>query len=250
MLENKLSCVIVDDEVEALDLLEILLADENVRVLDKITDSSKVLKSILKNKPDILFLDINMPNSTGLDIIKSINEANVEVAVVFVTAFDDYIFDAIKNSAFDYLVKPVDIEELKETLNRYRNQNADRETFSQVFQSLDFSNKIKVPMNSGYLFLDIENILFIRADAAYSYICSSDREKEVFSNTSLGKYEELLSPKQFLRVSRQYLINANYLSMIDKKEQLCYLKKCNREESVHVSKKSIKMLDEIFDHLK
>lgn len=250
MLENKLSCVIVDDEVEALDLLEILLADENVNVLDKITDSSKVLKSILKNKPDILFLDINMPNSTGLDIIKSINEANIEVTVVFVTAFDDYVFDAIKNSAFDYLVKPVDIEELKDTLNRYRNQNADRETFSQVFKSLDFSNKIKVPMNSGYLFLDIENILFIRADAAYSYICSSDSEKEVFSNTSLGKYEELLSPKQFLRVSRQYLINANYLSMIDKKEQLCYLKKCNREESVHVSKKSIKMLDEIFDHLK
>lgn len=250
MLEKKLSCIIVDDEVEAVDLLEILLFEENISVADKITDSSKVLKSILKNKPDIVFLDINMPKISGIDIIKSINESNIEVTVIFVTAFDDYLIDAIKNSAFDYLVKPVDIEELKDTLNRYREQYAEREVFSEVFKTLDFSNKIKVAMNSGYLFIDIENILFIRADAAYSYICSSDREKEVFSNISLGKYEELLSSKQFLRVSRQFLINANYLSMIDKKEQLCYLKKCGREESVHVSKKSIKMLDDIFDPLK
>lgn len=114
--------LLIDDEEEATDLLANLLAQwEDVHVIDKVHDSAGALKAFLKHRPDIVFLDIQMPNSDGLEFAKEVKSFDLETKIVFVTAYEEYAIKALRQEAFDYLLKPVSRLELSEVLNRFRN---------------------------------------------------------------------------------------------------------------------------------
>lgn len=118
------SCIIVDDEVEALNRLESLLQKiENVRLIAKESKPESAIESILRYKPDFVFTDVEMPRMTGFDIIKKVRARNVNPTFIFVTGYSTYAIKAIKNAAFDFLVKPIDLDELKETIERFKQTN-------------------------------------------------------------------------------------------------------------------------------
>lgn len=118
---NYINCLIIDDEVEACDRLESILNKiENVKVIAKHTNSEIGISEVINLYPDIVFIDVEMPRKSGFDIIKEIKEQKVFPTFIFVTAYNQYVIKAIRNSAFDYLLKPVDIDELKESINRFK----------------------------------------------------------------------------------------------------------------------------------
>jgi len=116
----KIKTVVVDDEVRALHRMEILLKNfPEVEVLELFYDADQAIKFIIENEPDIAFLDIEMPGKTGLEIAEEVNKNILHTKIIFVSSHNHYAIKAIKIHAFDYLLKPIDIDDLKETIERF-----------------------------------------------------------------------------------------------------------------------------------
>lgn len=244
---DEISCVLVDDEIEGLDILETLLLQiEGVQVVSKISNPHLVIGELLAHKPDIVFLDINMPNKSGLDLLKEINALDIEVAVIFVTAFDQYIFEALKNSAFDYLVKPVDRAELKSTIERFRDNREEMPPLSDIINSLEGISKIKIPISCGSLFFDQEEMIYFKADGNYTTIYLTGGDTELTS-LNIGKLEEKLKGRTFFRISRQVIINLRYLYKLDKRDKECIIRIEKDEIKLPVSRQYVSLLDSCFE---
>ena len=119
--DKSISCIIVDDENEARERMECLLEKFNyVDVIDIKSNADAAVNVIIKKMPDLVFVDVEMPSKSRFDVIKEVREQNVNPKFIFVTGYDQYAIKAIKNQAYDYLLKPVDIDELKEVLERFK----------------------------------------------------------------------------------------------------------------------------------
>jgi len=119
-IEPIINAIIIDDEKEACDRLESLLNNfKNVKVIAKIENAEYGIKKILELIPDIVFLDVEMPGKSGFDVAHEVRKQNVNSTFIFVTGYNQYAIKAIHNAAFDFLLKPVDIDELKETIERF-----------------------------------------------------------------------------------------------------------------------------------
>ena len=117
----KLKTVIVDDEVRALNRMKILLQKfDEIEILEQFYDADQAINYILEIEPDIAFLDIEMPGKTGLEIANEINKSNLHTKIIFVSSHEHYAIKAIKNHAFDYLLKPVCLDDLKASIERYK----------------------------------------------------------------------------------------------------------------------------------
>jgi len=244
MENNTIKCLLVDDEVEGLDMLESLLfRTKDVEIVGKIKDPNLVVREIIDKTPDMIFLDINMPDKSGIEVLKEINNLNLNVRVVFVTAFDHFVFDALKNSAFDYLVKPIDRIELQETLIRYRQDMSKNISYNDFIKTLDTVNKIKINVTFGSLFFNPDDIVYFEADGAYTSIVLKEGRKEV-SSLHLGKLEEKLNVNGFFRISRSVLINLKYLTKLDKKTRTCTLVIDGKPKDLPVSKARMHLIDE------
>ena len=121
MALKKIHTVIVDDELRALNRLKILLNHfPEIEIVNQITDPIDSVSVILNSHPDLVFLDVEMPGMTGLEIAEEINRNSLHTKIVFVTSHNHYAINAIKRDAFDYLLKPVSIDELKQTIERFK----------------------------------------------------------------------------------------------------------------------------------
>jgi two-component system response regulator LytT len=142
---HDIKSIIVDDEREARDRLSVLLKKiEGVEVLCSEGDPEIAIRKIIKLKPDIVFLDIEMPGMTGFEVVQEVRSNLVYTTFIFVTGYDQYTIKAIKNAAFDYLLKPIDIDELKESLERYRKEKKlklDPETIKSKFQNIPLTDR-------------------------------------------------------------------------------------------------------------
>jgi len=119
---KKIQCVVVDDEKVACErMLSLLKKIEDVDCIDFTTNPDNAIELVIKTNPDIVFIDVEMPRKSGFDVVTEIRSKGTNPTFIFVTAYNQYAIKAIKSAAFDYLVKPVDLDELKETLIRYRN---------------------------------------------------------------------------------------------------------------------------------
>ncbi|MCF6268175.1 MAG: response regulator transcription factor [Melioribacteraceae bacterium] len=117
---KNINCILIDDETEALDRLETLLTKfDCINILAKIDTPDKAIESIVELNPNLIFIDVEMPRQNGFDIVKKVREQNINPTFIFVTGYNHYAIKAIRNAAFDFLLKPVDIDELKDTLERF-----------------------------------------------------------------------------------------------------------------------------------
>ncbi len=211
-----LSAIIIDDEQKGRLALRQKLQDycPMVQVMGEASDGAEGIPLIEKYKPQIIFLDIEMPRMDGFEMLRRIE--NRDFHIVFTTAYDQYAIQAIKYAAFDYLLKPIDIEELKsavERINQHRSTNFTQkklETLEANLLSMQTPKKLAIPILEGFLFFDISHIIHLEAQSNYTVIYFTDHPKLIASRT-LKDFEDLLPPETFFRPHHSHIINLNYI---------------------------------------
>ena len=142
---KKITCMLVDDEPASLERLEQILANfPQIKIIEKVLIPEKAVTLILQERPDLVFVDIEMPRMSGFEVVKKVREANAFTVFVFVTAFSQYAIKAIKESIFDYVLKPYDIDEIKSCIQKYetrRSTSVDRSTLSPILDQLSSREK-------------------------------------------------------------------------------------------------------------
>lgn len=220
----KLNAIIVDDEEYSRKSLYYLIESNCPDiVISGMAESVEDARKLLKTKEvDLVFLDIAMPQENGFELIPDL-EKN-ETSVIFTTAFDQYALKAIKASAIDYLLKPVNISELQVSIEKVfawkalkRSHNLDNQTYTASLQSLsdninshDKIRRISLPDSQGFKVKDIDDIIYIEADNNYTKFYFKESEKMIVAK-AMKEYEDLLSPEQFVRIHKSTIINLKYL---------------------------------------
>lgn len=246
-MDQKISALIVDDEVSARKLLNKLLEETKhffeIRSVCSVADAYIELNKFV---PDMIYLDIMMP---GKDVFSFINELpfkNRKPGIVFVTAYDQYALQAIKNQAFDYLLKPVDRNELKKCVIKFiETRNSDKgigrsENFPDTVEMIQ---RIRVNTRTGTAFINPSTILYCKADGNYTIICTG--EKQHLCSINLGKIEELLPKRGFIRVGRSIIINFEYIIMLDRKESQITLIRDGESAIIKIPRHHLNVLDRI-----
>lgn len=210
-----LQAVIVDDEVSNIDNLVILLGKycPGITVAGTATGVEQGLLLIRELKPQIVFLDIQMPGKGGFDLLKSIAVPDFEV--IFVTAYDQYAIQAIKFSAIDYLLKPIAINELVNAADRaIRNaeKKMQNERLENLIRSIGSKDQLRIaiPGSKETVFLNPKEILFCRSDNNYTTFYLREDQKHI-SSKPIFEYEELLGIHGFIRCHQSYLVNRLFI---------------------------------------
>lgn len=203
-------CILVDDEPHNLEALATKLDRHapHVQILECCTDAQAALRAIPALRPDLLFLDIEMPVMNGFRLLEQLQDRDFEV--IFVTAFDHYAIQAIRFSALDYLVKPVDPDELlmalKHAEDRLRNRRRNHQIELLLAQTDTRTlRRIALPTAEGLQFIDIRDIICLQAEGNYTTICL-DSQKLLVSRP-LKEFEDLLPGGAFLRIHHSHIIN-------------------------------------------
>ena len=211
-----LRAILVDDELSSLQNLQSKLVEfcPDVEVVATAQKPEDAILFIRQHKPDVIFLDIEMPRMNGFRMLDELGELDFEI--IFTTAYNHYAVDAIRISAFDYLMKPVAIKELQNTVERlakYR-QTHTRDKLDVLRHSLSPNKsqeeKIAIPTNEGLEFIPIKNILHIESSSNYSRIFLTDG-KNILVTKLLKDFEDILEPYNFFRVHNSHLINLAYI---------------------------------------
>lgn len=223
--QNKITAIIVDDESAARVLLKQMLSSfDFVEVLGEASNIPEAVRIIHQTKPDIVFLDIEMPGYTGIQLLEFFNPQDVKFDIIFVTAYNEYAIQAFKISAFDYLLKPVNPADLKDCLNRFvdsrtTHQLIERATLLKgVYLNEDLPKKIAVTSLQGIDFIDLQNLVNLEAAGTYTnlFLCNGGK---IVSSKPLGDFEELLGKhSNFFRSHRSHIINLNHVRKLSSKE--------------------------------
>lgn len=234
MKNRPIKLLLVDDEADALDLMQELLRNvSSVEVVGKATDRFRAIELMIQKEPDVIFQDIEMQGVSGLDLVDEYRKHHFAGRVVFVTAHSKYAIEAIKKAAYDYLLKPVDLEELKTLiLKLYSDHRADNNAIK----------KLKIPTRTGYVLIDKEDIAICEADGNYTNIIKKDATR-ITITAHLGRVEEGLTEPNFFRLSRSIIVNLDFLDSVDKGNRECRVKLLTNEYVLPMSRKSIGMLD-------
>lgn len=213
MNQNKINVIIIDDEPNGVETLSLLLTDyhDDVKVLATARNIKEAKRLIgqYKSQLDLIFLDIQMPGGDGFALLNQLTD--ISFSIVFTTAYDQYAMKAIKYAALDYLLKPIDHEELSETLMRFRRNRMSvrEEQINLIRQQSDRKkvvSRLAIPTQFDIVFIPIDEIIYLESDSNYSSIFLMDGSK-VVSSKNIGHYEELLSPGQFFRIHNSYIVN-------------------------------------------
>jgi two-component system LytT family response regulator len=210
-----LTAIIIDDEKKGRIALRGKLEDycPEVTLMGEAADGAEGLQLIRARKPDIVFLDIEMPRMDGFEMLRQL--ADKDFHIIFTTAYDQYAIKAIKYAAFDYLLKPVDIEELRAAIERVQEKTQKQtdgklEVLQQNLQHKHPLGKIAIPTLDGLLFFNLSDIIHLEAQSNYTTIHFSNHPKLLASRT-LKDFEDLLPTDMFFRTHHSHIINLQYI---------------------------------------
>jgi len=216
MISKNIRAILIDDEMTSLQNLKQKLEEfcKQVTIVAATQKPEEAIPLIRSSKPDVLFLDIEMPKMSGFRMLEELGDYDAEI--IFTTAYNHYAVDAMRISAFDYLVKPVAIEELENAVKRLTEKKAThtqerlhilKDSMNEVKSQ---ENKIAVPVSDGFEFVIIKNILRIESSSSYSRIFFVDGRSTLVTKL-LKDFEDILTPFHFFRVHNSHLINLNYI---------------------------------------
>jgi two-component system, LytTR family, response regulator len=211
-----LKSIVVDDEFKSRESLKALVEKfcENIQVSAVCQNADEAIKAIHEYKPDVVFLDIQLQRETGFDMLERLDKIDFEI--IFTTAFSEFAVRAFKFSAIDYLLKPVDIEDLRKAIEKARKRIVGNisERMTQLAQTMKGNNfkhsRLAVPSSDGLVFVSVDGILYCEASGNYTNIHMGDGRKFVVSRT-LKEYEEMLEDLDFFRIHNSYLINLHLI---------------------------------------
>lgn len=211
----QLTAIIIDDEKMARTLLEGMLHEfcKDIQVIDTCPDLPSGIKSIRKNKPDIVFLDIEMPGYSGLELLDFFDENEINFSIIFTTAYNQYALQAFKLSAVDYLLKPIEPVELEKAIERYK-KNGNKKNYQFLKENLsgNTTQKLAVHTINSVKFIETDQILFFKAEGAYTELMLTNG-KVITASKGLKKYEDILKEnRSFFRCHKSYIVNLKYIT--------------------------------------
>jgi len=241
----KTTCLIVDDEKLARDLVrEYLLQYPELELLGECAKGTEAVEKINSLKPDLIFLDVQMPGMNGFDVLEEIEH---EPYVVFITAYDQHAIKAFEKNAVDYLLKPLDEERFRTAINRaIKRQGLEQSNMEELMESLRperkaaYDSHLFVQKSEKLFNLLVEDILFLEASGDYTVITT--KNDQYVSSSGIGRLEELLSPDTFFRVHRSTIINIHHLKEIEKHFNGGMIVKMQNGKTFPVSRTYAKMI--------
>jgi two-component system LytT family response regulator len=222
-----IKAILVDDEQNNLDNLLFMLENDcdGIEVLGCFQTADAARTYIVQNEIDVIFLDINMPNENGFDMLELLQGYHFKV--IFVTAYSEYALKALKASAIDYLLKPIGIIELQTAVQKLQQaitseleQQQQRkmiETLTNNIKRGGSPSKLALPQIGGMLFLDVDEIIVLQADSNYTIVYKQNMQKVVVSKL-LKEFEAILDSEKFLRIHKSHIINLSYVNEYSTKD--------------------------------
>ena len=211
--------LIIEDEAKSRQLLNTMIdkyCKKDIEVIATAANVQLALEAINKYQPELIFLDITMPDGTGFDLIEKVSPVNFDI--IFTTATDKYAIKAIKYAALDYLLKPIDIDELKNAVKKMVQKQSNLttvENLKQLVQNLKETTtnfpKITLPTGTAYELVYTKDIIRCEADGSYTMFFLTG-DKKFIVTYGLLHYEELLAEKGFIRIHRHHLVNINFVA--------------------------------------
>jgi two-component system LytT family response regulator len=206
--------VIVDDEQKAIDSLtwELAKFKDNIEIVKTFNKPEEAIQYLNSHTVDCLFLDINMPTMDGFQFLDKLS--NRDFAVVITTAYNEYALKALKHEAIDYLLKPIDSDDLKNTLNKIKKHNSNNIPLSKIEEVLVNFNKnfnqkrISINTDGKLVFLETDNIIFVESEGNYSTFVMADKQKIVVTK-KLKEVNAILPENYFFRIHNSYIVNLN-----------------------------------------
>ena len=211
-----MKAIIIDDEPHCRNVIERLLEKHcpQIQVVATCADGIEGLKAIVKHQPDVVFLDIEMPNMNGFQMLEALGNDDINFTLIFTTAYDKFAVQAFRYSAFEYLLKPIDDEAFVSTIQKLEKKATPAQqiqTLRQNIQSKGQFNKLTIAHTRGITFIEITDIVAFEADGNYTKIYLVSGETVLASKT-LGYFNELLADRPlFFRTHKQFIINLNYI---------------------------------------
>ena len=219
-----IKAIIVDDELGARESLSKMLEKncKQIEIVAKVDSMLSAFEAITNKEPDLVFLDIEMPNGNAFDLLEKFKTINFNI--IFTTAYDHYAIKAIKFSAIDYILKPIDPEELITAVKRFEDRAGQKATLDKQFKTL-LSNvrpenklkKVGIPDDDGLIFINLSDIIRCDSDGNYTFFILTSGKKIIASRT-LGEYEQMFADDNFFRIHRSHLINLEHVKKYIKGE--------------------------------
>jgi len=216
-MKRKLITVIIDDEPDAVEFIYSIIGEycPGLEVCGKAHNIKDGVNLINEIKPELVFLDVEMPNGTGFDLLTNFPQKDFDV--IFITAFNHYAIKAIKFSAVDYILKPINIHEFIESVNRVllkreTSSISMNENFESLLENLRTAHptRLVIPTSDGREYLNPKDIIRIEADRSYSWFFINDKRKILVSK-HLKEFQDLLNDRNFFRPHNSHLINLDFV---------------------------------------
>jgi two-component system LytT family response regulator len=222
---NKIRAIIIDDSYQAVKLLRLMIL-ELLPEIDLVGEAENVAQGfelIEALKPDLLFLDIEMPGKSGIQLAEELIAKNIQCQIIFTTAYNSYAIKAFRLSAIDYLLKPIQENQLIDAVQKvekHLNLKQENERLSILAKNLSSDKKevVCLPLQSGYEYIPLDEIEYLEADGSYVRVILTNQKQKVISK-NLKYFEQTLQDfPQFLRVHRSFLVNMNHLISYSKSD--------------------------------
>ncbi|MEP7197051.1 MAG: LytTR family DNA-binding domain-containing protein [Saprospiraceae bacterium] len=220
---------IVDDELGAIKNLQIILQSQNlsIEIIGFASNTKDAELKIKLLKPDVVFLDIDMPKETGIQFLKRLN--NYDFEVVFVTAYNEFAIQAFKLNAIDYILKPIDLEEIKQCINRlemnsllksnYREKlNKEKIEFLIDSENSNKDSKLAIKSRDKLELIPFSDIVYLKGNGAYTEFIFLNKglREAVLMSYPISHYESILPKSDFIRIHKSYVLNKNHLAKIER----------------------------------
>jgi len=238
--------IVIDDEqhcVRAL-LNDLQQHCPSIEVVEACSSAKEGIMSIKKVNPDLIFLDVEMPWMNGFEMLEVLGDVNF--SIIFTTAHDEFAAKAFRISAVDYLLKPIDANDLKAAVQKVERKMEEGSSLRHITNLLrnirqpSAEQKIALPQREGYEFIGVSSIIYCQAEGAYTKVFITDKKTMLISRT-LGDVEELLPPEMFQRIHHSTLINVNYVSQFLRTDGGYVVLKNGEKLSVSKAKKEMLM---------
>ncbi len=219
--EKPLKAVIIEDEQKARRILQTLLEEHcsGVEVVGVAQDVPTGVKTIISQKPDVVFLDIELPGFNGFELADFFDEIRFEI--IFTTAYSHYAIKALQMSAIDYLLKPIQIAQLQHAVEKARRKKGEQvqEKFHALKENLATGGKrrIALPIAEGFLFVEQDEIVYLEADNSYTTVYFTNGNKIVVSR-NLKEFTEIIASPDFFKPHRSYLVNSRHIRQFNRQD--------------------------------
>ena|SRR6218665_105060 len=214
--------LIVDDVKLSRDGLTVLLNESfpEAEILDSVGSVADARRLLNSEVYDIVFLDIQLKDGIGFDLLDDVPS---QTKIVFITAYENYAIEAIRNGAFDYLLKPINVEELNNCIQRIRNISRIQEQIKSENSDIEiYQGKIGISSLDGIDYIDVEDIMYLKADGKYTEIIT--KTGKIVSSKNLKMFSYILNEKIFVRVHHSYIVNISMISRFKKDDGVLILK--------------------------